>query len=188
MPVATGWHLRRVYKSGLATHHKVRKHWLFIMYGYRPEWCFWETVVTLRKFALAAATATLGGGGDGHQAFVAILVLAVCLAAQLWAQPYADPQQGALDTASLVVCSLSLYLGLLFVLSGDTMSEAGRWVCSILLVAINAGFVLFMVVAMWQRRARARRAAAAAALEAKAASVGFGHGDGDGVMGIMNLI
>lgn len=144
--------------------------------------CWWESVILFRKFALACAGAVLGSGtgGGAFKCYAALFVLAASLAAHLAAQPHIRVAQRRLETASLLASSVSLYLGLLFVVADNTdgvvesstsdatqgvgsLSLAGTWVVIGLLFAVNGAFMLFLLkevlvrLCAGQRRGAQRR-------------------------------
>jgi len=174
--------LYRRYKQRKLATLRCRQQWLFMSQGYREECCWWECVVILRKFCLSWAGAGMGSAAQGHQAFVALLVLVICLAAQLAAKPYVSHNQGRLETASLLASGGSLYLGLLWVLGG--VSAAGQVAAAVAVVALNVAFVCVMVwdislrvrgVVKVRQESRRQRAASARSIAA-----GGGSNDGGG--------
>lgn len=105
----------------------------------------------LRKLLLVAASATLAGSGRCHEAFVAVVVLVACLAAQLYVKPYTYAADGRLETVSLVASASSLYLGLLFTLGN--LEPAGEYVTVASLVAVNGLFAAVVVCHRCMQRA-----------------------------------
>ena len=101
---------------------------------------------TLPRFALAAAGTALAGSGRGHQAYVAVFVLGACLVAQVAVRPFKSRSQGRLETLSLLVSLVSLYLGQLFTLGG--VGDVGTLVAVSAVVLVNLAFIVVVVRAL----------------------------------------
>ena len=159
-PLFTAVVLRRQHKRGQLHSEDTRRVMLFLFGGYKEEWCFWESVVCMRKLALAIAGSAVSQG-SGQQAYVALLVLTASLVCQMGAQPYASSHQGRLETASLMTSVSTLFMGMLFLLGN--FGTFGETVALCALVAVNAAFAVWLVVQLLTRgcsRLRARRGVA----------------------------
>ena len=99
--------------------------------------------------AAAVAGSMLGESANGHQAYVALLVVFVSLGAHLVFNPYDSASQGRLETVSLTASGLALYLGLLYTLGG--LGQTGAAVAGGTLICVHAAFLTLMVVSVVQR-------------------------------------
>ena len=142
LPMFTGFTLWKHRQAGTLSDDLTRKSMLFLYKEYRPEVVYWESVIMLRKAALAVTT-TAVGAAQGHQAYVAMLVVLVCLVAQQTVRPFANESKGTLETLSLTVSAASLYLGILFTLGG--LGDTGELVAVAALAIINFSFVALLV-------------------------------------------
>ena len=143
-PVACAVVLYRRQAAGRLYDTNTRKEFLFLSDGYAPRACWWESVVTLRKFALVAVADGLAAATKPHRAAVSMLVLVAALVLHIAFKPYPSRSQGHLETASLAVVSLSLWLGLLFSLS--PVSAGAEVLVIVILFAANGGFVAWVVL------------------------------------------
>ena len=148
-PLAVAWMLRARRNAGRLHKKSTQRQFLFLYQGYRAETCWWESVVIARKLGLAVAGSMLGESANGHQAYVALLVVFVSLGAHLVFNPYDSASQGRLETVSLTASGLALYLGLLYTLGG--LGQTGAAVAGGTLICVHAAFLTLMVVSVVQR-------------------------------------
>merc|ERR1711916_220743 len=84
-----------------------------LFYRYRPEFYYWELVVLGRKVAVVAVFLFLSGA-DYVVAMIAclVVVMAVALVAQLWAQPYAERRHNRIEVALMIIVLLVFVAGI----------------------------------------------------------------------------
>lgn len=125
----------------------------FFYKGYRPERWYWEIVVMLRKLVLAGIVVVgyddAEGSEDELAGFSAVVLLMLCLVAQVYAMPYDEPISDVnhLEALSLGASMMVFLSGLSFNL--NEMSGIRRTSFSVLaLCAISAalGAMLFKLV------------------------------------------
>lgn len=109
------------------------------MSGYREEARYWEAVILLRRVALAAVTVVLAPSGSAVQFKATGTVMVLALAANAWIMPYAAPSLHLLESASLLVITLSFALA-------SFLQPAPSAAVSSLISAIIIGFNVVFIV------------------------------------------
>ena len=132
----------------------------------------WESVVMLRKFVIVMAASTVED--PWYQAIAGISIVVIALVLQALFRPYDQQLYNRLETAVLVVLSITQVVSLIFLRSETVlMSPAERLhinvVVTVLLVLLNGGMLLallyFIVKHMQCSRPRLRPAGQTAAEE-----------------------
>ena len=112
----------------------------FLYECYRPSFYWFEAVWTLRRLALSIASSVLAvGSAERNAAVQALLVVALVVHVQ-W-QPFINPIDNRLETASLVVLIVSFATA-----TTGTVAEWLRYAVAIgnlILVAIFVGYLVF---------------------------------------------
>ena len=117
----------------------------FLYKGYRPEYFYWEFVILYRKVALVCASVFLSSISTMVQALSILAILLLCLFVQSAVKPFRTPGFNVLETKSILVSLLTIYIGLYF--------QANTWrmeINIVLFVVILLANVYFLV--SWIRR------------------------------------
>lgn len=145
-PAALFVALQRRYKQDRLRERDTMKLLSWVYDGYAPSRAGWEALVMARKLGVVVVASVLGGtaSANAHQIYAGCLVYAFFLALHLWFRPYASAKQGAMETVSLVVSALSLYVGQLF--SIGHLAPAVEAIAAGAVLLINVAFVVLCVV------------------------------------------
>lgn len=145
MPLATFFILNRKTEKELKA-FSFRMRYGLLYQGYRPGRVWWEVVIAIRKLSLVAVGSfgVMWGAVD-IQAFAALLVIFVSLVIHLVGKPFVnsdnrDEQLHNLEFASLIICWLTFWGGLLFFLGESALD--GRGVPHSILVTLSVAIVL----------------------------------------------
>ena len=103
----------------------------FLYKGFRPEYFYWEFVILYRKVALVCASVFLSSISTMVQALSILAILLFCLFIQAAIKPFRTPVFNVLETKSILVSLLTIYVGLYF--------QANTW-------RIEINIVLFIVI------------------------------------------
>ncbi|KAG2493106.1 hypothetical protein HYH03_008769 [Edaphochlamys debaryana] len=125
----------------------------FFLADFKAKYVWWESLVMLRKLAIAIIVTFLDGPTSaGVQLLLVICVLVLAMAIHLTAMPYHHLYTNNLEIVSLVVLLTTLYLSLYFSLDGS-ISSTGRVAISVIILIINilmcCAFVFFIIQAYW---------------------------------------
>ncbi|GFR39712.1 hypothetical protein Agub_g192 [Astrephomene gubernaculifera] len=117
----------------------------FFLADFKPEYVWWESLVMLRKLAIAViVTLVEANTSAGVQLLLVFIILVIAMAAHLYAQPYRHSYTNFLESMSLVVLLFTLYFSLFFSFSND-ISSGGRIAISIIILVLNIVMVLTLV-------------------------------------------
>lgn len=103
----------------------------FLYKGYKPEYYYWEFVILYRKVALVCASVFLSSVSTMVQALSILAILLICLFVQAALKPFRTPVFNLLETKSILVSLLTIYVGLYF--------QANSW-------RIEVNILLFIVI------------------------------------------
>lgn len=124
----------------------------FLYAGYRPELCFWECLIQLRKILLAAVIALVAPYGIIPQLTAASMVVTFAIVAHAWWKPFRSVEMNALEAGSLLTAGLTLTAGL-YIASMD-QTDASGIAASFFIVGANAVFLVAAVLVGLQRARR----------------------------------
>ncbi|GFH15058.1 predicted protein [Haematococcus lacustris] len=102
---------------------------------YADRCCMWESVIMLRKLAVAAASVLLVHHAGSAQVLAVMAVILAALALQTWAQPFTSSLLNWLEALSLKATLVHLYLLLLLPLCSST---AQKTAVSMLIVTVDS--------------------------------------------------
>lgn len=117
----------------------------FLYKGYKPEYYYWEFVILYRKVALVCASVFLSSISTMVQALSILAILLICLFVHAAVKPFRTPVFNMLETKSILVSLLTIYVGLYF--------QANTWrveINVILFVVILLANIYFLV--SWIRK------------------------------------
>ena len=103
----------------------------FLYKGYKPEYYYWEFVILYRKVALVCASVFLSSVSTMVQALSILAILLICLFVHAAVKPFRTPVFNLLETKSILVSLLTIYIGLYF--------QANNW-------RIEINILLFIVI------------------------------------------
>ena len=98
-----------------------------------------EFVVMLRKFLLIMVT-SFWDSSVNVRALIVLLILAISIYLQISKKPYRSADLNEMEFRSTLVSLLTIYLGLLYIVTQEIQYEA---LIFILIIAINLYFLLF---------------------------------------------
>jgi hypothetical protein len=108
--------------------------------GYREGFYHWESVVASRKAVFIGSSIFLSTYGPSIQTYVVLLLLLFFLFLHIYTGAYSTKTLNRLESVSLVVSYLTLYLGLGFFMG--TLSENTEIYMTILIYFMNISFCL----------------------------------------------
>jgi hypothetical protein len=129
----------------------------FLYASYRLDTFFWDSVVLLRKLAIAVVAVFLRPAGAGLQAFAAQIAAFCALSVQLLVQPYANARVNALDAYSLGTQLATFTLSILLYLS-DT-AESLKVTASLGVLGANIAYLIYFFLVFFRESTLARAAA-----------------------------
>eukprot|EP01012_Entosiphon_sulcatum_P021962 TRINITY_DN2683_c0_g1_i1.p1 TRINITY_DN2683_c0_g1~~TRINITY_DN2683_c0_g1_i1.p1 ORF type:complete len:3424 (-),score=286.53 TRINITY_DN2683_c0_g1_i1:13-10251(-) len=125
-------------------HSRVMLRLGFITTGYRKQAFFWEMVILTRKMVLVIVIATLESASPRYTAFVAMWVVVLYLALNIYFQPFKFVMLWRLENLSLATIAITLNIGVLYF--DDTLDSRIRnglmWVVFALQVLVTVLFGL----------------------------------------------
>ncbi|MEW5313066.1 MAG: hypothetical protein WDW38_004660 [Sanguina aurantia] len=125
----------------------------FMFEGYKPEYGWWESVVTMRKLAVATLIVFLRVlDNKGLQLLVVTIVLGVALALQAINMPYEYGHANWLESLSLVVTIVTIYLSLYF---SNSLTDAPLAVVTVLVILLNVVTMAIFLYALLRAKWRA---------------------------------
>jgi hypothetical protein len=137
---------RKAIKARNRRRHKLarpdmRARFGFLYASYREDTFYWDSVVLLRKLAIAAVAVFLRPAGAGLQACAAMVVAFVSLLLQTQVQPYANAGVNTLDASALLVEFATFFLAIVLYVSGsdDSLKQA----VSLGIGLVNVGYVAY---------------------------------------------
>jgi hypothetical protein len=151
----------------------VRAKYGFLYASYREDTFYWDSVVLLRKLAIAAVAVFLRPAGAGLQACTAQLVVFVSLQLQTRVQPYANAGVNTLDAYALLAEFATFFLAIVLYASGsdDNLKQAVSLGIGLVNVAYLAYFIfVFSRESPLVRSGASRLSAATACLRVRATS------------------
>ncbi|MEW5306586.1 MAG: hypothetical protein WDW36_009041 [Sanguina aurantia] len=108
----------------------------FLFEGYQPRYCWWESVVTLRKLLIAVLVVFLHGlKNEGLELLIVSMVLGGALVLHLRYMPYEYGYMNYLEFLSLVTCTLTVLFSLFF---GDSQDKLVLTAVATLVFFVNA--------------------------------------------------
>eukprot|EP00198_Chlamydomonas_reinhardtii_P002052 XP_001691388.1 predicted protein [Chlamydomonas reinhardtii] len=115
----------------------------YYLNDYKPNFIWWESLVMLRKLAIALATTFLGSRDTdtGLNLLICMSILVVAVSLQLWFRPYHHVETNTLEAGSICVLLLTLYLSLYFLLDASVVSNSGAIAVSAVIIGINVAMV-----------------------------------------------
>ena len=118
--------------------------------GFRKKKYYWECVVAIRKESTVILAVFGSQLGVAMLAHVALLVFMIQLLIQLVGHPY-EPKQiklQGMDVGSIVICWGTMWSGFFFYSPRPLSQKGALEVLTMLVVTINALFMLFMLFSM----------------------------------------
>ncbi|KXZ55163.1 hypothetical protein GPECTOR_3g310 [Gonium pectorale] len=126
----------------------------FFLADFKKDYVWWESVVMLRKLAIAAIVTFVDGSTSaGVQLLLVVCIIAMAMGVHLMSMPYEHTYTNNLELTSLATLLFTLYFSLYFSFSGS-ITDGGRVAISIIILVINICMVLvfigYIVQAYWQ--------------------------------------
>lgn len=148
-PTASAIYLYRKRRAGLLEDESVKENFGFMYTVYTEQCVFWECVILIRKAALALVTVFGVSLGGNMQALIAACILIFSLYLQTRYLPYRPVYRSfnSIEIFSLLVCIFTFLSGPF--LNDDKISQGGRMLVSLFMVALIASFVVFFVVDLY---------------------------------------
>lgn len=115
----------------------------FLVLDTRYEMAVWPAVVMARKMFIMFVVISLASSGIGVQLICGVLLLTMSLSLHQRMAPYKLPALNALETASLLVLTITMAAGQLYV--AGSISDTLAYMITVTLLALNVGFVLLLV-------------------------------------------
>jgi len=116
----------------------------FLYSGYTDSFYWWEGAVMLRKALMAVIAVFLAPAGVTVQAVTTSLLALVSLVVQQSKRPYTEDLLNTTEASTLFVVILTMISGTY--LADPLVSTSAREATTVLVVAANALFVLWMVL------------------------------------------
>ena len=128
----------------------------FLYQTYKERYCYWESVVLLRKAALAVVVMLAHPLGPSLQVMFSAFVFTVALYLQTVCRPFGEDENGQngqrdeldrlndLESTSLLVTLLTFVSSLCF--NGENVSSGIRLSVSLVILALNLVFFSYLVV------------------------------------------
>ena len=89
-----------------------REKWGFLFFGYKKDYYFWEIIIAYRKVLIIFIAVYLTTFGVIAQALILLLLLIFFTFLTIKFKPYEKFAFQELETASLVITMVTVYLGL----------------------------------------------------------------------------
>ena len=116
----------------------------FLFSGFEPDFYFWESVVMLRKVAVAAIAVFLNPLGVTSQIYAALLVVVLLLTVQALIQPFLIKRLNRLELLGLATAFVTLMAGL-FLEDSDALATGFRVTDAEAIDSIAVGVTLVIV-------------------------------------------
>ena len=121
----------------------VRKIFLVLYQGYKPNAFYWEFVNTLRKVLVLLFSTVLSAYPLTYSAFLSIAVLVVLIHIQIKIDPYEDPKHNHIEIKAVIAGTMTLFCGIMF---DQKSSEEGTptiiMIIMVFLVITNLMFII----------------------------------------------
>ncbi|KXZ54763.1 hypothetical protein GPECTOR_4g833 [Gonium pectorale] len=156
VPLASAWWLHR-------NRHRLDDTDFVNLYGtlyqeYEEPYHYWESVVILRKFAVAAVVVFAGAYRWRLTLLLALGVVALAFIAQAWCKPYAKWEMDRLELMGLVATLVTFYLAMFF--SRELVGPTVQVILSAVVIVINTAAIAVYVFAIGRELTRAAAAEA----------------------------
>ena len=122
----------------------------FLTAGLKQDHQYWESVIMLRKVAIAAVAVILSPQGPAIQTYAALLVVFVLTVVHALVQPFAELVLNRLELAALVTAFVTFECGLF--ITSPSVEMLGQQLATLAIFVVNIGFLalaLAMVARSW---------------------------------------
>ena len=106
-----------------------RKKYAFLYVGYRPEKCYWELFIILRKLLLICIIVFAGFRSVNLQIYLSVVLVTLSYIAQKRNKPYSNEQLNHLEDVSLISAGLINFCGLYFEIENDVPGLDFIFIC-----------------------------------------------------------
>eukprot|EP00936_MAST-01D_sp_MAST-1D-sp1_P002057 g2057.t1 len=146
-PIGVALFLRR-HKEIMFTDDAFKSRYLFLYGGFKPEYFWWEVVVSARKMMLVATAVWLGKDTRGYQVWAGLCIVSFSFVLQLFHSPYHNKREDRLESLTLGVITVSLLLGVALLLGKD--DKASLTELSVVRATVGSLNIGVLCVFMWQ--------------------------------------
>ena len=130
---------------------KNREVYGFLYLGFHPKKYWWEFVIVIRKVTLLMTLVWLNHISVESQVVVLLLIIIIAYRLQYATNPYRTELMNYIETLSLVVSFLTVYVGLWY-LTVEIENEQFKIFIFVMLIITNVIFVIFWLIAYIRSR------------------------------------
>ena len=118
----------------------VKRYFLILYQGLRPETFYWEFVNTGRKVFIIICNVILANYNPMYRVLISVLIILIVFRVQIYLKPYKDLINNEIEMKAIMVGSFTLYWGIVFVSDSANLAQINI-VLLILLIVSNAYFI-----------------------------------------------
>ena len=118
----------------------VKRYFLILYQGLRPEIFYWEFVNTGRKVFIIICNVILANYNPMYRVLMSVLIILIVFRVQIYLKPYKDLINNEIEMKAIMVGSFTLYWGIVFVSNSANMAQVNI-ILLILLITSNAYFI-----------------------------------------------
>ena len=135
---------------------QVKRYFLILYQGLRPEVFYWEFVNTLRKVLILMWNVILSSYDGIYRAMVSIAILLIIFRVQIYLKPYKDSKNNEIEMKAILVGALSLFWGTVFI-SNNASIDAINILVFAFLIGTNVYFILnwtLLLLVSWDSKSK----------------------------------
>ena len=118
----------------------VKRYFLILYQGLRPETFYWEFVNTGRKVFIIICSVILANYNPIYRVLISVLIILVVFRVQIYLKPYKDLINNEIEMKAIMVGSFTLYWGIVFVSDSANLTQINI-ILLILLIISNTYFI-----------------------------------------------
>ena len=126
---------------------QVKRYFMILYQGLRPEVFYWEFVNTFRKILVLSWNVILSSYDGIYRAMISIVILIVIFRIQIYLKPYKNPKNNEIEMKAILIGALTLFWGAIFITNGANINAINSFIF-ILLIASNTYFVWCWILAV----------------------------------------
>ena len=135
---------------------QVKRYFLILYQGLRPEVFYWEFVNTLRKVLILMCNVILSSYDGIYRAMISIAILIIIFRIQIYLKPYKDSKNNEIEMKAILVGALSLFWGTVFISNDSSIDTINILVFSFL-IGSNIYFILnwtLLLLVSWDSKSK----------------------------------
>ena len=135
---------------------QVKRYFLILYQGLRPEVFYWEFVNTLRKVLILMCNVILSSYDGIYRAMISIAILLIIFRVQIYLKPYKDSKNNEIEMKAILVGALSLFWGTVFI-SNNASIDAINILVFAFLIGTNVYFILnwtLLLLVSWDSKSK----------------------------------